>query len=330
MGKKTGCVSALNTVYRNVRKTGELYRDMLSQAQSFNKYYARLTGGKEQVATLVVFYAHQIEKGLSHLSFRIGFGKDPLRNLSCAMTRMRELDDEYVSSDAYRMALGALHEYMERNACSVEAMEYLSCTFPQEVLKEAKAATDGFGGSLEIERESIGEGLFTRVIQGRHSIREFSGAPVTREELEIALDEAMRSPSACNRQPTRVRVLLDSDRIEKALRIQGGFGGYDLPPALLLITADYRCFVGPQERNEGFIDAGMFAMTLLYALEDQNLAACPLNTMMHKREEMATRSLLEVPEWETLVMYIAVGHFPRTVKTCQSRRLSASDITTFL
>ena len=62
----------------------------------------------------------------------------------------------------------------------------------------------------------------------------------------------------------------------KALKIQGGFLGYAMPPVLLLVTSDIRAFMNNGERNEPFVDGGLFSMSLLYALEAYGLAACPL------------------------------------------------------
>ena len=140
----------------------------------------------------------------------------------------------------------------------------------------------------------------------------------------------MRTPTVCNRQPARLRIILNSGIIGKALDYQGGFNGYKLPPALLLVTADNAVFMAPQERNEGFTDGGLFGMSLLLSLEREGLAACPLNTMMKEGPEKATRKLLNIPENENMVMYIAVGHFPDEVKTCVSHRFDAADIITIL
>lgn len=328
--KALDILSIIKNIYLYIKKTVVLYRDTITQVRRFNRHYARLSGGKEQAATLTVFYSHQIEKGLSHLSFREGFGKTPLKNLSNAMMRLRALDHNYEENPSYRIALGALREYIEKNSGSNDALEYLNTVFSKEVLEEAMASEATFGGSLQLERNADRNDSFASIAKNRHSVREYSPAPVTIDELMPALEEAGRSPSACNRQPTRIRVLLDGATIERALKVQGGFGGYKTPPALLLVTSDCRSFVGPQERNEGYIDAGMFSMTLLYALEEHDLAACPLNTMLHRKEEDETRKLLGIADWETLVMYIAVGHFPDKVRVCRSHRFPVSDIITVI
>ena len=139
---------------------------------------------------------------------------------------------------------------------------------------------------------------------------------------------AMRTPSVCNRQPTRVHIITDAELIKKAMPLQGGFRGYPMPPALVLITGDNQTMMNQDERNECYTDGGLFGMSLLLALEEQQIAACPLNTMLPMKRDEATRELLHIPDSEFLVMYIAVGHFRDEVKTCKSQRFSADEIVT--
>lgn len=82
-----------------------------------------------------------------------------------------------------------------------------------------------------------------------------------------------------------------------------------MPPVLLLVTSDIRAFMNNGERNEPFVDGGLFSMSLLYALEAYGLAACPLNAMFNLSQDRQTRELLDIPDYEFPVMYIAVGNF---------------------
>ena len=56
-----------------------------------------------------------------------------------------------------------------------------------------------------------------------------------------------------------------------------------------------------QEHNEGFVDGGLSRMSLLLALEEQGLAACPLNKVFCPKVEKATRRLLGIPECESFL-----------------------------
>ena len=311
-----------------------LYSMALAQAHRYNKAYAKYDSrGVQQITARMVFFTHQIEKGLSHTNFRYGFGHKPLQYLNHAMERYRQANPEYMQSIMYQSALAALHEYRQRHEGHEAEFEYAKNLFPSSIWEEVVQFSLHEAGSIAVtsaSKEDNGTLPFSELSEHRHSIREYSDEPVTLDELMPTIELAMRTPSVCNRQPSRVRVILDSDTIEQALRIQGGFGGYPIPPALILITADNRSFMTPQEHNEGFTDGGLFGMSLLLALEEAQLAACPLNTMFRPKAEKATRKLLDIPECENLVMYIAVGHFPESVKTCRSERLLAEDITTVI
>lgn len=311
-----------------------LRRAALKQARRFERTYSKPSSkGAEQVQARMIFFAHQIEKGLSHMHFRYGFGKRPLASLAKEMKMYRAAVPDYRSSQSYHCALAALHEYVVRHEGHEEALQYVKDLFSEETWHEIQTEQSNLGGSIVISRDSKQNNAnlpFKELSENRHSIREYADQPVTYEELLPAVQLAMRTPTVCNRQPARLHIILNPETIGKALAYQGGFNGYKEPPALLLITADNAVFMAPQERNEGFTDGGLFGMSLLLSLEREGLAACPLNTMMKEGAEEATRKLLNIPDSENMVMYVAVGHFPDEVKTCVSHRFKASDIITVI
>lgn len=139
--------------------------------------------------------------------------------------------------------------------------------------------------------------------------------------IESALSISMKTPTVCNRQPNRVYVVKNKKVMEKVLEIQGGYKGYKLPAILILVSTDNRAFVSINERNEGFIDGGLFSMSLLYALEYEGLGACALNAMMNHDKEQEIKRILNVSEFENLIMFIAVGQIPdKGVKCPKSQR----------
>lgn len=151
---------------------------------------------------------------------------------------------------------------------------------------------------------------FIQLAQNRYSVREYSSELVSQELLDKVCEVSMKTPSVCNRQATPVYQITDLEKIKAALEIQGGFSGYDMSPVLLLVTSNIRAFMNNGERNEPFVDGGLFSMSLLYALEAYGLAACPLNAMFSLSQDRKTRALLHIPDYELPVMYIAVGNFP--------------------
>lgn len=306
----------------------------LREARRYNKAYAKDTArGTKQLESRMMYFTHQIEKGLSHKDFRYGFGKRPLQYLARTLSLYQQQVPNYLDSMPYRSALAALGEYLNRHANHEDALVYVKSIFSASTLDAALKMDSDEGGSTHFSEKSKANNAvltFRDLSTNRHSIREFSDKPITYDEIKPAVELAMRTPSVCNRQPTRIRVILSHDLISRALKLQGGFNGYATPPALILLTADNRVFMAPQEHNEGYTDGGLFGMSLLLALEEQGIASCPLNTMFRKGPEKATRELLNIPSYENLVMYIAVGHFPDQCVTCVSHRFRADDVVTVI
>lgn len=310
---------------RTLRKLNR-YRDL----QYLDTYAGPDTDDAVAVKAQVTFYAHQVEKGLSHSEFRYGFGKKALANLSCALNKLKSIDNQYTDNEAYRSAIAALHEYIVRhNAVGYDITE-AQRLFATDVWSAVVDAEGTEGGSIVVSsstKDNNGEKTFRELAHDRHAIREYADTPpVTLSELTEAIDLARTAPSVCNRQAARVHVIQNADLIAKALKLQGGFNGYPMPPSLLLVTADNRSFLNVYEHNEGFIDGGLFSMQLLMSLEAVGLAACPLNTVMSVETEDKARALLHIPESENFIMYITVGHYPEQIRLCKSQRYALSSI----
>lgn len=317
---------------RGVQADVKLRRETIRQMKRFRRNYARRgCTGVEQMRTRIIFFTHQIEKGLSHSDFRYGFGKKVLAQFVPLLVQLRKAESGYADDGVYRSALSALHEYRQRHEAADYDLGYMRQLFPADLWEEIGTADDTYGGDIVIRAADKVHNAslpFSALSEARHSIREFADESVSVDDIMAAVRVAMRTPSVCNRQPTRVHITTDRVLIGRLLAVQGGFRGYPTPPALVLLTADTQAFMNQDERNEGFTDAGLFGMSLLLALEERQLAACPLNTMLPMQRDDQTRSLLHLPDNELLVMYVAVGHFPAESKTCMSRRFEAEQIVT--
>lgn len=309
----------------------KLRHETIRQMKRFRRNYARRGSlRKEHLRTRIIFFTHQIEKGLSHRDFRLGFGKTVLAQLAPLLESLRAFGDAQ-QDEVYVTALSALHEYRRRHEAAGFDLGYARNLFSDALWKEIESTDSDFGGVLVIKAQDKTDNAkvpFVELSERRHSLREYSDEPVSADDIMKAVDIAMRTPSVCNRQPTRVHIITNPELIKQAMPLQGGFRGYKMPPALILLTSDIQAMMNQDERNEGYTDGGLFGMSLLLALEEQRLAACPLNTMLPAKRDDATRRLLNIPDNELLVMYIAVGHFLPESKTCKSKRFPADEIVT--
>ncbi|MDK2779865.1 MAG: hypothetical protein PWP61_162 [Trichococcus sp.] len=300
------------------------------------KYYDNFSNvfssDENQLNAKITFRAHQLEKGLSHRKFRAGFGKNPLTELSGFL---KEYIDKGYSKEnkVYVNALSCLKTYAEKHEkLGKQLPEHYTNNF-EFIKNEIANCTSKIGGFEEVNIQQKLDNQtkdYKTLFENRFAIREYSDDPVDINRIKEVIAISMKTPSVCNRQSSRIRVITDEKLIEQALNIQAGFKGYKLPPCLLLITTDTSAFIETKERNQVYIDGGLFSMSILNGLEYVGLAACPLHTMFNIKDEISTRKVLNVPENENLIMYIAVGNFNQENLYCKSFRNDPESITTFL
>ena len=324
-----------------IKRLLHVYKDARAQRLQFKRFLHWMSldtsSDKARIETRLAFDIHRLETGLSHTHFRDGFGQSVLREISKRMVMLQHVDRNYPTNSLYMQAIAALHEYQQHNVADGYDLSEIRELFPPDIWNGASTYepmdSSPAAGSFVLARESKANNLeksFIDLAAGRYSVREYASTPVSQQTLDKVYSIAMKTPSVCNRQSARIYQISDADIIESALKLQGGFHGYDVPPILLFITSDIRAFMNADERNEPFVDGGLFAMTLLYALEAYGLAACPLNAMFTAEVDAKTRELLQVPDYELPVMYIAVGNFPKEVPVCRSTRRDVESVLTII
>ena len=90
-----------------------------------------------------------------------------------------------------------------------------------------------------------------------------------------ALRNAEKTPSVCNRRvgvPTGPRTRISRRRC--SLTSVDSVNA-QMPEVLLAITVSNNTFLSPVERNEAFVDGGLFAMSVMYGLEHGDLLPSP-------------------------------------------------------
>jgi nitroreductase len=166
------------------------------------------------------------------------------------------------------------------------------------------------------------EQYFRGLVHGRHSVRAFAETTVPNEIIEDCVRLAQRSPSACNRQAVRVHVYGDAQLMRSILKCQNGNDGFgNTANRLLLLTFDQQAVLASSERNLPYLDVGLFAMTLVLALQARGVASCCLNLNNYWFRDRALRRCCGVPACEKPVLLIAVGYPPPNYSVAVSERL---------
>jgi nitroreductase len=172
------------------------------------------------------------------------------------------------------------------------------------------------------------EQKWDRFFSSRRSIRDFdSSLRVNMADIEAAVSMATNSPSVCNRQAFRVHVYTGEAAVHAVLAQQNGNAGFrSSVPVVLAVTVDARLFSGPSERNQRWIDGGLFAMTLGWALHSRALGTCYLNWSMKNGESDAFRASSGIPANEDIITLIAVGVPPQSYRVARSPRRRLNEV----
>lgn len=282
--------------------------------------------GFEKCVYNLFMYTHILEKGLSHKDIRYNFGESVLSSLSSYLNEFNK--NNYDKNElAYKNAISALKEYVNLHEKDRIDISFLREIFTEKVLEDVYDCSDLFGGSKYINLETKKKvNSFSKLACNRYSIREFSDTSVDIFEIEEAIKIAQKSPSACNRQSVRVHIITDKKMILKLLEIQNGLRGYQLPNVLLVTTVDQIAYSAENDRNMGYIDGGLFTMSLLYALEERLIGACLLNTNFPKKVDREIKCFLKMNRSDIFINFIPVGNLPTKIKVCNSQRVPLDKI----
>lgn len=280
--------------------------------------------GYEQVVSRVMYNVHALEKGLSrNREIRLGFGKKALSDLNDALVVYCTAGYDRTHY-AYQQGVGVIQRYKE-----LHAKQEFDVGFLEELIDPLFLASDvvyeAAGTKIVRKADKLqnGEKNFYELAYGRSSVREFSGKPIDTTKVLNALRAAEKTPSVCNRQGWKVYWVEDKDLASRTLRHQRGFGYSQMPEVLLCITVSNNTFLSPVERNQSYVDGGLFAMSVMYGLEHEGIAAVPLNACMYHKDQLAVRELLDIDDSESIIMFMAVGDFPDESVVPVSDRKSA-------
>jgi nitroreductase len=272
--------------------------------------------------------AHKIEKALSLRSPRPGFGVAVVSRL---VENLERHFVDYGTDEICVTAIDALKEYVEYNTrYGFENLELDKKLEGFCLLQKQDHYDLRQGGSIPVKRDDILrkssldlEGFF----ESRHSIRHFSDKPVPREMVERAIRLALKTPSVCNRQSWRVHAFSEPNILKEVIACQKGNAGFgEQIRTVLVVTSNTETFFSVGERNQCWIDGGMFSMSLVYALHSLGLGSICLNWSVERAADRELHRVASIPDPEAIIMLIGIGFLPETLRVAQSKRKLVDDI----
>lgn len=93
-----------------------------------------------------------------------------------------------------------------------------------------------------------------------------------------------------------------------------------------MITARLDCFLTVEERYQHWIDGGLFAMSLIYALHSLGLGSCCLNWSVAPATDRAFKEAAGIADDQSIIMLLAVGHLPERLRVARSERRPLDEV----
>ena len=262
---------------------------------------------RTQIEASITRLYHTIEKGLSYIEYRPGFGKSSILDL---INLLAMYSDKYgTDSFTYSTALSCLNEYMKKNHEYGYTDEEL-----EDKIKSLLGEPNQYGGILPfnpLTKEQLSNASFRTVIETRHSIRHFSNKEVPNDLLIEAICMAQKAPSACNRQPWRTIIVEDKIKIRDILSNQNGNRGFGHEiNKLLIVLSDLQCYNKSREFFQVFIDGGIYSGILIEGLHFLGVGSIPLSAALTQNQENKIRTILGINQSEQFILLIGVGFYP--------------------
>lgn len=272
-------------------------------------FWMKLTSKRQKREYDILQTAHRLEKGLLNENPKPLWGWDKAQRLATM------LKDEKEGTFAAITGRAVLCAYIENKQKSSNPLEQEKVRTLQSKLPFSLGSS--LGGALSVKNEDVLLSKEERLVceklfNTRHSVREFTKERVKREDIEAAVQMALRAPSACNRQPTRVYVFQESEQQS------------------IYLTSDFRAF-NIDEFNDWIVSPSIFAGYLSLTLHLYGIGSCIYRKPLYGNPSfmLEIRKKCHIPDSEKIIIELKFGYYKRNFMVAVSNRQKALDIINF-
>ena len=302
-----------------------LFQNFINDYRLYKKHSLvfKSEGIKNKEADIILQY-HSLEKGMLFSKMKKGFAKNRIKKLHQLLSDTEVLQNKGRSQIqiAYKVICQYYDLHLAENYDIGDIYSFEQYKFyKSQIIPEQAENFSGFKVWSKDEFYNANESSFLEFAYSRKSTREFTGTKIELDQLEKAIQLANTAPSVCNRQASNVYLLEDKSKIDLALGIQGGFTGYTKNVSqLLILTNDRKYYYTAGERNQLYIDGGVYLMNLLYALHYYKIGNCPANWGKTSDSEKGLSKIITIPESEKIICMIPIGELSNKFRTTLSER----------
>jgi len=295
----------IKTMYKQLREKLRVlayfwsdYRDILAVRRNISL--------KDDLSANIMLTVHSLEKGLSFVNNAREFGKDKADRL-CRL--LDEYIDVFGNDSVTKIALNVLAAYMESEFSTKD--HGIRNQISELLNRNLDLIESNYAGVKVVHKPrqfNIQE--IEDFYASRSSVRDFDKTPLSDQDIKNVLHFASFTPSACNRQASRVYAIRDAKLIEQLMEIQLGDQGWCRNAStLFVITTNRSWFSTEIERYQGYIDGGLYAMNFVMGLHAHQIASCFKMFVRDPQLEKEFKALVGIPQVESPVVLILAGYY---------------------
>lgn len=277
----------------------------------------------QKIEASIILDYHGLEKGFLNKNIKPRFAQERVKSL---ISNLKKIEKENVSSNQIDVARSILKKYYEfHENIDVAIDDYFSKDDLIQII-----CSEDLNPVIAMDKIEYMKSInlpFDQFSMSRKSIRFFKNDIIESALLRQVMDLAKYAPSVCNRQATRVYYSKNYDLVQELLGIQGGMRGYkENINQLLVVTVDRNYFYTVGERNQLYIDGGIFLMNLLYSLHFYGIGACCANWGKEYKDDLRAAKLLKLKPSEKIICVVVIGFCEDNLKFTLSKRRDSEEI----
>ena len=293
----------------------------------FKANYSHSNATQGKIGYNMLLISHALEKGMSNRNPR-RFGISKVKELMRLVKQYVAYGNSTEQYD-YICAVNVLRSYVEfyEKQGWTDADEYKEVSKFLEKHSGVKKIDVGSRriSKADFQKESAID--YEKFLASRHSVREFLPKRIKQADMKKAVQTAILSPSACNRQMCKVYYVSDKVKSDQIIALAQGFGGFKKETInLLVVTFDVNANYMVGERNQGWFNAGLFSMNLVNALHAIGIGSCFCQFGNSVKDEEMVKKILDIPASERVAVLIAAGYYCDEMLVPYSPRKEIGDI----
>lgn len=314
----------------NIYARTALLRNFWHDMRRYERHsFAIASNGRENQRAIIRILTHYLEGGESFPDVRLGFGQEKAHSI---LNKIEVYVADFEADDTVLWAHATLESYLAFHRCQGMPLVDIEERHAEQARRLCIHPRDGGGGSELVRAEEIRNAVdfdFGESLRNRHSVRQYTPAQISDDQIHKIVVNAQQCPNVCNRQTIRVYAYNDRKTVQKILPLQAGNAGFRQEiGTLFIVTANLEHFNLIGERYQGWIDGGIFAMTLALAIHAEGLGACFLNWSVEQEADQLLRNALRIPDNEIVITCMSAGHLKDEFRVPVSARKPLDEVLT--